>query len=71
MIKSINVNELQAQISKVTKEVESGAIYAVMRYSKPVAVMIPYSEYENMRGNCRLCMGELKSDLKKLLQEKK
>ena len=38
-MKNININQLQSQISRVMKDVESGETYEVMRYSKPVAVI--------------------------------
>jgi len=40
-MKTININQLQAQISRVMKDVEGGEIYEVMRYSRPVAMIAP------------------------------
>jgi len=60
--KIININQLQSKASQVIKEVsEDGQIYEVMRYSEPVAVIIPYKEYEKLRGGCHKCVDEIKS----------
>jgi prevent-host-death family protein len=67
MNKTINVNELQAQISKVIKDVQDGEVYEVMRYSEPVAVVLAYSDYLKMRGECHRCV----QDLRKLVKEEK
>ena len=65
-IRNVNVNELQTNVSHIVKDVEAGQIYRVMRYSQPAAVLIPYEDYENLRGNCQKCMGEVKESLRKL-----
>ena len=38
-MKTININQLQAQISRVMKDVEGGEAYEVMRYSRPIAII--------------------------------
>jgi prevent-host-death family protein len=59
--KTINVNQLQSKASQVIKEVnEDGQIYEVMRYSEPAAVIIPFKEYEKLRGGCHSCVEEIK-----------
>jgi prevent-host-death family protein len=65
--KNINVNELQAQISKVIKDVQDGDVYEVMRYSEPVAVVLAYSDYLKLRGECKRCV----QDLRKLVRDEK
>lgn len=62
-IKYININELQANISKIIKEIRSGFIYKIMRYSEPTAVILSYREYEKLlaslnelRAACRKCV---------------
>ena len=60
MSKNINVNELQAQISQVLKDVQDGEIYEVMRYSEPVAVVLSYDEFLKLRGECRRCVQDLR-----------
>jgi len=64
MNKTTNVYNLQANISKILKEVEKGAVYEVMRYSKPVAVMVSYGNYLKLKGECKKCI----EDLRKLIK---
>ena len=63
--KTININELQAQISKVIKDAQEGDVYEVMRYSEPVAVVLGYEDYLKLRGDCHKCV----QDLRKLVKE--
>lgn len=65
MSKATNVNELQANISEVLHEVEKGEIYEVMRYSKPVAVVLSYQDYLKLRGECKRCVEDLRKITKK------
>lgn len=63
--KTINVNQLQSKASQVIKEVsEDGQIYEVMRYSEPSAVIIPFKEYEKLRGGCHKCVEEIREMIK-------
>lgn len=66
MYKNINVNELQSKISNVLKDVQEGETYEVMRYSKPIAVLLSYEEYLNLRGECKRCI----EDLRKIVRKK-
>ena len=70
-IKNANVNELQANVSRIIKDVEKGQVYRVMRYSQPAAVIIPYEDYEYLRDNCRKCVKTLREDLERIVKEKK
>jgi len=67
-MKNINVNELQNQISKIMREVESGEVYQVSRYSKPVAYLMPKKEFEaTVSGSgCKACMADLRKIAKKI-----
>lgn len=67
-MKSINVNELQNQISKIMREVEAGEIYQVSRYSTPVAYLVPQGEYEAAvsGSGCKSCMQDLRKIAKKM-----
>lgn len=58
--KNINVNELQAQISGILKEVQNDTVYEVVRYSKPTAVVLSHRHYLQLKGECRRCISELK-----------
>jgi len=59
-MKSININQLQAQISAVMKDVESGEVYEVMRYSRPVAVIRPKKdEAQANKVRCDECISKL------------
>jgi PHD/YefM family antitoxin component YafN of YafNO toxin-antitoxin module len=62
-LKYVNVNELQSNISKIVKDVHSGCVYKVMRYSEPQAVVISNHDYEKIQahlqeleGSCRKCV---------------
>ena len=63
--KTVNVNELQAQVSKIIKDVQKGHAYEVMRYSEPVAVVLAYDDYLKLRGECRRCVADLRKIAKK------
>ena len=65
-METININELQAQISKVIRNVEAGETYEVMRYSRPVAVIVPKQDHKKEKTDCDLCHEELDIILKKL-----
>jgi len=58
--KTINVNELQAKISQILKEVQKNTIYEVMRYSEPIAVVLSYEDFVKMRGECKRCVEDLR-----------
>lgn len=67
-IKTINVNELQSNISAVLKDVQKGEAYEVMRYSEPIAVVLSYSDFLKLRGECKRCVEDLRKiagDIKK------
>ena len=70
-MKNINVNELQNQISKIIHEVEAGEVYQVSRYSKPVAYLVPQSEYQlAVSGEgCKKCVADLRNIASKLKNE--
>jgi len=70
-MKNINVNQLQSKASQVVKEAESGEVFRVMRYGKPMAAIIPYSDYESLKENCQKCVVGLREDLEKLVKERK
>lgn len=63
-MKNISTNKLQNELSKVIKEVESGEVYQVARYSEPVAYLVGKDCYEELIAgqNCKKCV----SDLRKL-----
>lgn len=65
-METININELQAQISKVIRNVEAGETYEVMRYSRPVAVIVPKRDHKKEKTGCDLCHEKLDIILKKL-----
>ncbi len=67
MLKTINVNELQAKISKILQDVQDGDTYEVMRYSEPFAVVLSYEDFLKLRGECKRCV----EDLRKIAQKAK
>lgn len=65
-MKSININELQSKISQVIKDVEKGEEFEVIRYSKPVAIVVGGKKWKKiqqelieLKGSCRHCVEEL------------
>ena len=71
-MKTININELQSKISQVIKVVEKGEDFEVIRYSRPVAVVMSSKKYEKiqneineLKGSCRKCVDEFKKIKKK------
>jgi prevent-host-death family protein len=53
---SISIHELQAEASRVIKRSEKGEVFEIMRYSKPVAVLLSVEEYRNLHQECRGCV---------------
>lgn len=60
MNNSVNINELQSNISSVIRQAEDGEVFEVMRYSKPVAVVLSYEKYLILKGECHKCIGDLR-----------
>jgi len=61
-MKQITTNELQTNLSKVIKEVESGEVYEINRYSKSVAFLVSRDEFEKLisGSECKACMKDLR-----------
>jgi len=58
-MKTININQLQAQISRVMKDVEGGEAYEVMRYSRPIAIIRPKKPAEEpAKVRCDECIAK-------------
>ena len=77
-MKSININELQSKISQVIKAVEKGEEFEVIRYSKPVAVIMSGKKYEKimnelieLKGSCRKCVEEFVRTKKSKIKNQK
>jgi prevent-host-death family protein len=62
-VQSVSVYKLQSQVSKIIREVEKGNVCQVMRYSKPVAVIMSHAEYKCLTNECRGCVRELVNEL--------
>ncbi len=66
-MKTININQLQAQISRVMKDVEGGEAYEVMRYSRPVAIIRPKKPVEEpAKVRCDECIAKIDEVIAKL-----
>jgi len=70
--KFITTNELANDASKVLKNLRKGEGVIVLRYSKPVGVVISYEDYkkiENMESNfvheCKACLISAKTGTRK------
>ena len=46
-MRNISINEARNNLSDLVKSAEEGEVVAIMRYDKPVAVIISYAEYES------------------------
>ena len=57
-VRTININQLQAQISRIMKNVEEGESYEVMRYSRPIAIITPKKEQIAAPG-CEECIRKI------------
>lgn len=63
-MKTININQLQSQVSRVMKDVEGGEAYEVLRYSRPVAIIQPKKPAEQApKMRCEECIGKLNAIL--------
>lgn len=67
-MKTITTNELQNQLSKIIKEVESGEVYQVNRYSKSVAYLVSKENFERLVAGteCKACMQDLRKIARRL-----
>jgi len=77
-MKSININELQSKISQVIKAVEKGEEFEVIRYSKPVAVVLSGKKWKKiqqelieLKGSCRKCVDEFKKAKSQMIPNRK
>ncbi|NTU69439.1 type II toxin-antitoxin system prevent-host-death family antitoxin [bacterium] len=68
----ITTNELANDASKVLKNLKNGEGVVVLRYSKPVGVVISYEDYKKIESlqsdfvhECKACLVSTKRDLKK------
>jgi len=69
-MKTININQLQSQISRVMKDVEGGENYEVMRYSRPIAIIKPKKQVEGSgKVRCDECITKIDEVLKTLNNE--
>lgn len=61
MEKFTNQQELQIKTKSLISDVQKGNKYIIMRYSKPVGVLLSIEEYESLlKQNCNTCKGNLK-----------
>ncbi|MFA7253762.1 MAG: type II toxin-antitoxin system prevent-host-death family antitoxin [Patescibacteria group bacterium] len=67
-MKKITTNKLQDGLSKVIKEVETGEVYEVSRYSKAVAYLVSKEQFEKLisGSECKECMNDLRKIAEKL-----
>lgn len=67
-MKQITTNQLQSELSKIIKEVESGEEYQVTRYSKSVAFLISKERFDELKnsGGCKECIGDLRKIANKI-----
>lgn len=67
-MKNISTNKLQNELSKVIREVESGEVYQVARYSEPVAYLVGKECYEKLIAgqDCKKCVSDLRKLAKSL-----
>lgn len=58
----ISLSHLQSHLGDITKELEAGNRFTLIRYSKPMGVILSYSEYQDLinqakshNPTCRIC----------------
>ena len=67
MEKYTNQQELQVKTKSLISDLQKGDRYIIMRYSKPVGVLLSIKEYENLlQQNCTKCQGNLKEILEEI-----
>lgn len=67
-MKSISINKLQTEISRVMREVEDGEVFEVMRYSKPIAFVVSKESFDKLKSgeNCKACVSDLRKIANKI-----
>ncbi|OGD65521.1 hypothetical protein A2215_02605 [Candidatus Berkelbacteria bacterium RIFOXYA2_FULL_43_10] len=67
-MEKITVNKLQSGVSKIIREVETGEVYEVNRYSKKVAYLIPADKFDDLLtgASCKKCVEELRDIKRKI-----
>ncbi len=72
--KYTNQNELKIKTKDIINDTAGGNRYIVLRYSKPVAVLLGIEEYCKLTGqtpkNCNLCQKVIGQALAKLTKNK-
>lgn len=67
MEKFTNQQELQVKTKSLINNIQKGDRYIIMRYSKPVGVLLSIGEYENiLKQNCNQCQSSVKNMIKSL-----
>jgi len=61
-MKTITTNKLQSELSSVIKDVQSGEVYQVNRYSEPAAYLISAETYGELveKTECKACINDLR-----------
>ena len=67
-MKTITTNKLQSELSSVIKDVQSGEVYQVNRYSDPVAYVISSEKYHKLveKTECKSCISDLRKIARKI-----
>jgi len=62
-MKTITTNKLQSELSSVIKDVQSGEVYQVNRYSEPAAYVISSEKYHELvaKTECKACIKDLRN----------
>lgn len=72
--KYTNQNELKIKTKDIINDTVAGNRYIVLRYSKPVAVLLGMEEYCQLTGqtpkNCQICQKVIHQALAKLTKNK-
>ncbi|GEM_PF-706266 len=68
--KYTNQHELKTQTKRIIADVEAGERYVVLRYSKPVAVLLGMEDYcQLVHGDpdkCHKCQADIRATLSKI-----
>ncbi len=71
-MRSININQLQDQVSKIIRQIEKSEVIEVVRYSKPVAYLISREDYLRLveQTQCKSCITDLRKIANKIQNSK-
>lgn len=73
-LKTASTNDLKIKAGKILEDTQNGSKYEILRYSRPLGVLLSYKEYQNMlkmvetykKELCKLCRSKCECIVKKI-----